>query len=215
MMTNPRSKSETLSKTAEAVVFEQFVQDRTGRRKVVTSKYMDKGIYMEEDSITLLSRVLGKPLFKNSKFLQNDFLTGTPDIITNDTVIDIKTSWDVFTFYNAKISEIDKGYYAQLQGYMNLTGKSKAELIYCLVDAPHWELNYAKAHFDRINPFHSENEWENHKRNFLFEDIKESDRIHRISVEFDSEFIDSVKNRVLLCRKYYNELESRFTNEIS
>jgi hypothetical protein len=207
ILTNPRSKSETYSKTAMSAVFEQYIADVTGRNKTVTSKYMDKGSLMEEDSISLLSYHDEAIYFKNEKHFTNDLLTGTPDIVTSELVIDIKSSWDVFTFSATKLDEIDKGYYAQLQGYMALTGARKAQLCYVLVNSPEHIINFAKADFERKNVFNGKS-WDDELKNYLFDDLHIESRIHKIEIEYDEAFIQSVYERVELLREYYDSLKS-------
>lgn len=110
------------------------------RSNVMKSKYTEKGIQVEDKSLTLYSNFIGKPFFKNKERFKNEYFTGEPD---NKAVVirDIKSSWDYSTFpmYDTEIKNTD--YVCQLNGYMDLTGIDKAELIYCLVDTPHKIIN--------------------------------------------------------------------------
>ena len=63
------------------------------------------------------------------------FFTGEPDIINGFKVIDIKNSWDIFTFFDA-VAAYSEGYEWQLRTYMKLFGCTSAELVYTLNDAP-------------------------------------------------------------------------------
>ncbi|MCU7560044.1 hypothetical protein N4T42_07050 [Riemerella anatipestifer] len=106
-----------------------------GRDNHITNKYLDKGIQVEEKSISLYTRVTGKLFMKNEKHFSNDFIKGTPDNIQGK-VRDIKSSWSFKTFPLYAEETPTKDYEWQVQGYMELTGLKEAELVYCLIDTP-------------------------------------------------------------------------------
>lgn len=110
------------------------------RKKDIGSKYTEKGIVVEEKSITLYSDVTNTLFIKNENNFSNDFVIGTPDMVKSK-VIDIKSSWsfDTFPLYDEKTPSIDYEY--QLLTYMWLTGVKEAELAYCLVDTPYKIIN--------------------------------------------------------------------------
>jgi hypothetical protein len=60
-------------------------------------------------------------------------LTGECDIITDDTIIDIKTSWSLETFPATPSEAHDKDYEWQVRGYMMLYDRPKAEVVFCMV----------------------------------------------------------------------------------
>ncbi len=126
---------ETLSTTTQNYLKEIHKEILFKRSNELRSKYLDKGIQVEEKSLTLYSNVSENLLLKNKQRFNNKYFTGEPDNIKN-IIRDIKSSWDysTFPFYDDKITNSD--YEFQLLGYMNLTGLKKAELIYCLVDTP-------------------------------------------------------------------------------
>lgn len=105
----------------------------------VRTKQLEKGKEMEQDGLQLLQDVYnlqyGTNIFlqKNEERKKESFLSGEWDSIHEDTVVDIKIPWSMDTF---RRSEWSDAYYWQLQTYMFLTGKTKALLAYCLVDAP-------------------------------------------------------------------------------
>lgn len=142
IMTEARSKSETLSETAKTHLIDVYVANRYGRQDDIQNKYIEKGLAVEEDSITLYSRIKGQIYFKNENHLSNAWIKGTPDLYVGDSIvnathiIDIKSSWDIYTFMRVLTKEVNKHYYWQLQGYMDLTGATNATLAYCLVDTP-------------------------------------------------------------------------------
>jgi hypothetical protein len=181
IMTNPRSKSEKLSETCKTYLEEWAKENIYGVRKNIKSKYLTKGISVEDEAIEYYSEIekLGFVL-KNQDRFEDDFFTGTPDLIVGDTVYDFKSSWDCFTFPLFD-TEPDKSYWMQLQVYMELTGLRKAKLVYTLQNTPD-ELMFDEP-MDYSNvPSHL--------------------RIKEFAFDYDPEFIELVKQRVLDCREH-------------
>jgi hypothetical protein len=210
-MTDPRSKSETLSETTKKYLTEVLVQYKYGRKKDVVNKYIQKGLLSEENSLTLLSRVNKTMYLKNEKYYHNDFVCGTPYILTEHagelTGIDIKTSWDIWTFMYSKTESLNKDYYWQLQGYMALTGAKKAYLSYCLVDTPDVLINDAKRKFMWNAGILDENVitdevFEQIEKNCIFSDIPIQERVHTIEIQYNQADIDRLYMRVEECREY-------------
>lgn len=114
IMTEARSKSEPLSETTKTYLLEWWVGEKYGRTKDVSNKYIEKGLAVEEDSITLLSLTDRAMYLKNEKYYSDEHLTGTPDIVTADEVIDIKSAWDIWTFHKSKFGPITKAYWWQV-----------------------------------------------------------------------------------------------------
>ncbi len=99
IMTESRSKSEVLSQTAKTYIQELVLEDVYGIKKEFSSRYTDKGNIQEDESIELAARVLDLPFCtKNDEYFENEFIKGTPDLILEDEIIDIKCSWDGTTF---------------------------------------------------------------------------------------------------------------------
>ena len=182
IMANSRTKGQ-LSKTAQSYAQEWVKEQIYGRRKDISSKYMTKGNIVEDESIDFLAEAQDYGfLVKNEQHFENDFLTGTPDVITKDEVIDMKNSWDCFTFPLFAKELPNKDYWWQLQGYMALTGLSKAKLVYTLMNTPE-ELG-------------SDN----------YDDIDIKYRIKSFEVARDEEAIEQIYHRVSEIREYINKL---------
>lgn len=141
LMTPPRAKSDKISKTAKAYLQDLYKEALYGRKKEIESKYLDKGTEVEQQSINLLNQVKYSSYKKNEERFTNDYLTGEPDIITDNSIIDVKSSWSFFTFpfFEEKIPH--QKYFWQIIGYCILTNKTKGQLIYCLSDTPAHEIN--------------------------------------------------------------------------
>lgn len=111
------------------------------RRKDVTSKYMDKGLKEEENSLTLLSLTTRVFFKKNDKRIENDWLSGEPDTYVGESILkakegyDVKSSWDWTTFPYPN-DELESEYEYQALGYIDLTGADCWNIAHCLVNTP-------------------------------------------------------------------------------
>lgn len=145
---------ESLSETAKTHCVDVFVSNKYNRFTEFSSKECDKGNEVEEDSITIISRITGKLWKKNDLELRNDYIRGTCDlhdgevqlisedglnckIVKATQVRDAKSPWNAFTFFRSKFKDVKKLYYWQLLGYMWLTGARKASIDYCLNNTPY------------------------------------------------------------------------------
>lgn len=216
LMTEPKSKSETLSETTKTYLEEVYLYEKYGRKKDFSNKYIQKGNLSEDDSVTLYSRVTKQLFFKNEDHISNEWIIGTPDLYVGDEltkadeIIDLKTSWDIFTFYKSKREGINKDYYWQLQGYMYLTNAKHSKLAYCLVNTPETIINDEKRKFMWKANFIDENAITDEvfaeiERCSLYDDIPMEDRVHIINIDYNQEDIDRLKLRIVQCREYIKE----------
>lgn len=154
-MTDPKSKTEVLSagaKTAIEKIAKQFVY---GYDEIVTSKYMEKGMMVEDAAIALYNDVFFTDHRKNTERKTNEWITGECDIFTPGKIIDIKSSWSLQTFPATAAAGIDKGYEWQGRAYMWLWDVDEFEVAYCLVNTPEELIGYEQPeiHFvDHITP---------------------------------------------------------------
>jgi hypothetical protein len=208
-MTNPRTKGELLSQTAKTYIEEQVISDKYGIKKQFYSRYTDKGILVEDDAIKLVSDILDLGFtWKNEEHFSNDWMTGTPDVNTDTVLLDVKSSWDATTFPFFATEIPTKDYWYQLQGYMELTNKTESLLCYCLVNTPkemvedevrraHWNANLLEESIDLRDEV---------QRRHNFDHIPDNRRVKVFKVEKDEAVIQAIKERVELCREYYNTL---------
>jgi len=198
IMTNSRTKGQ-LSKTAQSYVETWIKEQIYKRRKLVTTKYMDKGNMVENESISFAGRVLNADITKNEQRYENELLIGTPDVITEDYVIDVKNSWDCFTFPLFYENVPNKDYFYQAQGYMALTGLSHYKLIYTLLDTP-------DSLIEREFKYASELDFDSFAKDYRYNEIDEAYRIRIFEIERDDDVIDAINGRVIECREYINNL---------
>ena len=193
------------AQTPRTYIEEWFISQLTGKEKTISSKYLRRGLDSEDSAI----QRIGEGLSKNLLHFENEYFTGTPDIITEDTVIDVKCSWDAFTFpYFMKEPPID--YVAQLQIYMELTGKRKAILSYCLENGTLEQINklaWEKANEDGADEPTIEH-WDEAESDLNYDHLPNNLRIKTFEIEYNETMIESLKESVLFARDYItNELK--------
>lgn len=182
IMTNARNKSELLSETTKSYVYDWLKEQIYGVRKQLNNKYVNKGLQLEDKAIDKAIEVLNIPFaIKNEKYYEDDFFCGTPDLIVDGIVYDIKCSWDCFTFPLFDTEIPTKGYFYQLQVYMHLLGLKKAKLVYVLMNTPD-ELTYEIKHD--------------------YSTIDEKYKIKTFEVDYDADVIADLQQRVENIREF-------------
>jgi hypothetical protein len=209
IMTSPRSKGEVLSATTKTYIKELVLEHKYAIKKEINSRYLDKGNQVEDMAIELAEQALELGfVFKNELYFENDHLTGTPDIITDTLIVDVKSSWNGTTFPMFEDELPNKDYYWQLQGYMDLTGKHNAIVAYCLVDTPEDivldEIRRVAWAKKELEP--SEETEHDVRSQHEFSHIPKDKRVKAFLVEKDEHAIWQIKERVEQCREYYTEL---------
>lgn len=180
-----------------------------GRRKEVTSKYMDKGNICEDEALRMLMEYYNLPFGyeKNEVYYENEYMTGTPDLDYPDTVYDSKCSFDMSTFPLFE-TDIDKDYWWQLQGYMELLNKPKAGLVYVLVNTPDHivDMEIRNKTYGWVHEAMIKKKAEEIRAFHNYDDIEMKYRIKKYDFLRDEQAIMAVQERVTMCRKYITEL---------
>jgi hypothetical protein len=145
----------------------------------------------EQDSIDLLNTVRFEGYIKNDVRMVNEVMTGEADIVTDDLIIDIKTSWSLDTFPVLAEDGYDALYEWQLRAYMMLYDRPKAELIYCMVTTSNELLN----------------EWENLDIHRV-DHIAPEKRITVLSFERNEDKEIEMLDRLKWASEYYDEYYS-------
>ena len=188
---------------------EKWVTERIYERRVdISTKTMKKGLLVEDDAITYACGWIPEMGLanKNSQRFRNHFMEGEPDVINDeeDYVFDTKCSWDHTTFPLYYKEVPDKDYYWQLIGYMGLTGKRKARVVYVLMSMPE-EMIQKEARW-RLGYEFSELEYVEFSAQFRYDDLPAHLRLKEFEVEWDEESYLAITNRVLECRQYINDV---------
>lgn len=215
IMTEPKLKADkeagNLGRTAKGYCEDWLKGQLYNRKLEFTSKYTDKGIIMEDAAIDFISDQLGIGLlFKDDQYLENDYMNGHMDISLPDCVIDVKNSWSWETFPLFSKGIPNDNYYWQLQGYMELSGKTKAKLIYVLSDTPVHLIErearnycfyngYGEMDLEIYNEFY---------KKLTYADVDNKLKIKIFEFEKDADAIAKIKSQVEKCRNYIEILKS-------
>jgi hypothetical protein len=160
-----------------------------GYHEVVTGKYMDKGLIVENQSIDLYNSVHFTNYTKNTERRNDDYLTGECDIIVPGVKgIDIKSSWSLATFPATAAAGADKLYEWQCRGYMRLWNVPVWEVAYCMVNTP-----------DELIKFEQE---ELH----YVDHIDEALRVTVVRYERDMELESKIVTKVQAARRYLDRI---------
>lgn len=222
LMTDPQSKADKeagmLSKTAQRHLLDVYIAEKYGRKRDIQTKQMKKGIEVEDQSIELLNKYWGTSYSKNQDRYTNDFITGHPDILDSGKVVDIKSSYDLWTFLGNLPDKLDSLYYWQLMSYMWLTGTTKGHIAYCLSNTPfgivEQEKRYLLNRMDVISEESPEYVKEANKLEFnmTFDDIDIAERVLVFTVERNEDDIVRIQNRVEKAREFLHEIELTHLN---
>jgi hypothetical protein len=197
IMTDPKSKDETLSVGAKTAITKQAKEYVYGYDEKFSSKYTEKGLLCEDRSIELLNSVLFTDFKKNTERKTNDWLTGEADIVTDKAIIDIKTSWSLATFPCLALEGENKTYEWQLRAYMMLWDLDQANIAYCLVNTPEHLVGYEDKALHQV------------------EHIAPELRVTLLNYTRDKTLEDKIKFKVDEARKYYDKIVMQISEEHS
>ena len=197
LMTSSRTKGEALSQTAKSYIIQKAKEDFYDYKVELNNKYVLKGIHQEQDSIDLLNAVRFESYKKNEKREENDWLTGCCDIITEEIIIDVKTSWSLETFPATSYELKDLNDYEwQGRAYMWLYDMPTFELCYVMVSTADDILSdydsYAIHKVDHIDP---------------------AKRITSIRFERDKELEIQMAEKLIAATEFYKEVLNQLTNK--
>lgn len=181
------------------------------RTEDIKSKYLKKGLLLEEDAISAYSYLTKEFHKKNTERKYNEWIEGETDIVLPDMVKDTKVNWSIFQFGRVAAKPIKPLYHWQLDGYMMLWDKPKGELIYVLLDTP--------AHIIAAEKKRLQYEWigssddyelacQEIDRLHTYSDIPDEEKIRIFPVERSEEREAKIIRRVEECRQYLNLLET-------
>lgn len=195
LMTEPKKKSEgPLSVGAKTYIRTLAAQEIFGVDFEVSSKQMEKGILVENESIALVNRVRGLNLAKNTERRENDFISGECDVfdIARNSGRDIKSSWSAATFPIAVVDCIDKLYEFQMRGYLALWDAEEWSVDYCLVDTPETLIGYEPMQMHLVSH------------------IPEHMRVTTWTVKRDKAIEATIFEKVIQARAYYAQVIEEF-----
>jgi hypothetical protein len=196
LMANDRS-GKNMGQTAKGYIIQKAKQEFFEYEGELNSKYLNKGLAQEQDSINLLNLVRLEDYKKNEERVENEWLSGCCDIITDTSIIDIKTSWSLDTFPATTYELKDLSEYEwQGRAYMWLYDMPTFELCYVMVSTAPELLG----------------EYENGALHYV-EHIAPEKRITSITFARDKEIEIQMAERLILATEFYNEVLTQLKNK--
>jgi len=195
IMTDPKAKGETLSVGAKTAITKLAKEAVYGYDERISSKPMQKGIQVEDQSIELLNSVLFTSYTKNTERKTNEWITGECDIFTGSKIIDIKSSWSLATFPALAEDGENKTYTWQLAAYMWLWDVDSAAIAYCLVSTPEELIGYED------------------RQLHIIDHITPEMRVTLVNQERDKAMEAKIIEKVEAGREYYRQVIERIANE--
>jgi hypothetical protein len=195
IMADPK-KGEKLPRGAITFIQNWYYEQMTGTQLFNGNKATKKGWEVEDEAINDYAKVTNySGLVKNVDFFGNDFTEGTPDVLVgDDLVVDIKSPWSIDTYSKyashkptVKYPAPNANYFWQLQAYMLVTNRQRAELAYVLRNTP-------KHLLENMN---DRREWRDYESEFS---LKE--RVKIFVIPRSNAHICRIEQRVELCRDY-------------
>lgn len=197
----PRENEPNLSKTC-ITYLRKWADEKIYKRKVeFTSKQTDKGNLVEDVSIDYASIHLEWGLVsKNLERFHNEWAHGEPDLVLENEVPDIKSSYthETFPLYSPELE--NKDYEWQDLVYQWLTGIQKGSIVFVLTSMPD-EMIRKEARW-KLPEGYTEQEYEEFAAQFRYDELPPYLRIKQYDVEYNEEKIEAIKTRVLMCRQY-------------
>jgi len=199
-----------LGKTGENYCKEWLKEQLYKRKKEFSNKYTEKGLILEDNSIDFVAEQLGYGfLVKNEIFFENDYFTGTPDVVLKDHVIDVKNSFDCFTFPLFEDEIPNSDYFFQAQVYMELCGVDNYKLIYTLLDTPLNIIEREALNYCYRTGFDFDDEiLEQFIKKMTYQEIQNELKIKVFEIKKDVEVIEKLKSRVIYCRNYIKTIKT-------
>jgi len=222
-MTKGKAKGNEWGDTAINEIKKAVLFNKYGIREELNSKYLEKGIQNEMESILTASRVYdwNFDVMANKQRYVNEWVTGEPDVYRSNTELlgDVKSSWDASTFPFMETQLKNKSYEYQMQTYIWLTGINEAQLCYVLTNTPEHMINdqiqrlmyKLSARPENIMRDLSDIELEAEKtirQNSIFDQIPIEKRVKRFIVKRNDETIEAIKQRVENAREIYDQIYS-------
>lgn len=198
-----------LGETGKSYVKEWYKEQLYGKKKEFSNKFIKKGIINEEQSLQIIADYLDLGfVFKNEQFYENEFMHGTPDLVLKNLIIDVKNSWDLFTFPLFDTEIKNESYIDQLNVYMNLTGVPKAKLIYTLTDTPDFliEKEARKYCFENGIEDLDLDVYDEFLQKMTYSNIPIDLRVKVFDLEYSLERNNKLESRVVECRDYLNSI---------
>jgi hypothetical protein len=208
-------ESAEISEGCKTHLMDVWIANEFGRTtRDIKSKYIEKGIEMEDAGLIAYGIVKGWVPEKCTERKDDGFIMGEIDYFKGDTIYDNKSSWDIWTFYkNVKYLDAPNSnpYFWNMQGYMRLWDKPKSKVVYTLLDTPAKLIENEKKRITYDFTGSEEMLIEalaEVEKNLIYSDIPIDRRIIEINIDRDEDAIKKIPLVVKACRNYLNNIKT-------
>lgn len=190
------AKDKSLSAGAKTYIESLAKEELYGFKEVISGKYLEKGIIVEDESIALYNSVFFTDYVKNTERRTNDWITGECDIIIPGVAgIDIKSAWSLATFPATSAAAHDTLYEWQCRGYQMLWDVPLWEVAYCMVNTPDELIKYEQESLHYVDH------------------IDEALRVTIIKYERNMELEAKIINKVKAARQYFDQITAQMKRD--
>jgi hypothetical protein len=219
VMKDEKTKEILLSDTCIDYLLDAYAERKWGTlpvdKEFMEIQQIEKGKLAEDDSLTLLSIVDGLVYCKNEERIENDFLSGIPDVFLGEEImsarliIDAKSCFDHPGFLKKIGQPLENGWEEQVQGYCDITGAKEGWIAHCLPNMPEsMMLEYKRKLLFKMNVISEESPafkkvWAKFERSMIFDRIPPQMRVSKVPVDtFTQIRRQQVYDRVKVCREW-------------
>lgn len=198
-------------------------------KEVMETPQMQKGIYVETDSLDLLCSV-DRVVYKENRDadggrqrVENEYLSGEVDCYVGNSIMeaeivpDIKSIWDYPTFLGKTLDDLSHPNNWQLKGYGDITGAKKMFVANCLVNTPaHIVYDMRQRLLRKLNCISDESpefieKWEVLEHSMTFDTIPARQRVYKKDVEpLTPEQKQYLYDRVKACRDWLFDFHEQY-----
>lgn len=199
-----------LGKTGQSYLKQWLKEQFFKRRYEFSSKYVVHGKENENEALEMVKKYLNLDFTESDTqiFANNDLFQGTCDVLTNDFIIDVKCSWDCFTFPIFENEIPNDEYYWQAQIYMKLFDKQNYKLIYCLTDMHPSLIEKEARYYARNNNLEfTEDIYDKFYNRYTYTGYELKDKIKIFDIQRNDADIEKIEKRVIECREFINNLK--------
>lgn len=190
------AKDKSLSAGAKTYIESLAKEELYGFKEIITGKYMDKGLIVEDESIQLYNSVFFTDYVKNTERRTNEWITGECDVIVPGVAgIDIKSAWSLATFPATSAAAHDTLYEWQCRGYMMLWNVPLWEVAYCMVNTPDELIKYEQESLHYVDH------------------IDEALRVTIIKYERDMDLEAKIIAKVKAARQYFDQITAQIKRD--
>lgn len=198
------------------------------RREQLNNKYINKGLYGEEDAFTLMALELNLGMvYKNSERKKNEYAEGECDLFKDSIIYDNKCSYSLDTFPMYDDYTSDEKYIWQGQSYMWLWDAKEFHLVYTLIDCPfevlenelRWIEDPEEKQKKAAQLLFTEEAFVEAKSRFFplasqieFKEIPQKLRVKVFKILRDEQKIKTIQKRSEMCKKIVKSLIEKYHN---